>query len=155
MVVRDTNTSQTGVKWYCSNINGEGNNGNMQERPYNCDPKGLHPYVTVNISFPQCGNGDVDTTDPQKYPVNDHISHVVYAGSGGCPSSHTEVYPRLFITAKYNTSSGEGARLAGGADPATDFRSYYLEAWKPGKLQFFVDRCIRAGINCNSTPPAR
>src|SRR5215208_5191476 len=49
MVARDTNTSQTGVKWYCSNINGEGNNGNMQERPYNCDPKGLHPYVTVNI----------------------------------------------------------------------------------------------------------
>jgi hypothetical protein len=156
MVARDTNTSQTGVKWYCSNINGEGNNGNMQERPYNCDPKGLHPYVTVNISFPQCGNGDVDTTDPQKYPVNDHISHVVYAGSGGCPTpDHPEVYPRLFITAKYNTSFGEGALLAGGRDPATEFRSYYLEAWKPGKLKFLVDRCIRAGINCNSTLPAR
>jgi Domain of unknown function (DUF1996) len=160
MVARDTNTSQTGVKWYCSNINGEGNNGMMAERPYNCDPKGIYPYVTANISFPQCGNGDVDTTDPttdpqKKYPVNDHISHVVYAGSGGCPTpDHTEVYPRLFITAKYNTSFGEGALLAGGADPATDFRSYYLEAWKPGKLQFYIDRCIKAGINCNSTPPS-
>jgi hypothetical protein len=154
MVAHDTNTSQTGVKWYCSNTNGEGNNGNMQERPYNCNPNGTYPYVTVNISFPQCGNGDTDTTDPQKYPVNDHISHVVYAGSGGCPSSHPEVYPRLFITAKYNTSLGSGALLAGGRDPATDFRSYFFEAWKPGKLQFYVENCINAGINCNSTPPA-
>jgi hypothetical protein len=155
MVARDTNTSQTGVKWYCSNINGEGNNGNMQERPYNCNPNGTYPYVTANISFPQCGNGDVDTTDPQKYPVNDHISHVVYAGSGGCPpATHPNVYPRLFITAKYNTSRGSGALLAGGRDPATDFRSYFFEAWKPGKLQFLVENCINAGINCNSTRPA-
>jgi hypothetical protein len=155
MVAHDTNTSQTGVKWYCSNINGEGNNGNMQERPYNCNPNGIYPYVTANISFPQCGNGDVDTTDPQKYPVNDHISHVVYAGSGGCPpATHPNVYPRLFITAKYNTSRGSGALLAGGRDPATDFRSYFFEAWKPGKLQFLVENCINAGINCNSTRPA-
>jgi Domain of unknown function (DUF1996) len=161
MVARDTNTSQTGVKWYCSNINGEGNNGNMQERPYNCNPNGTYPYVTANISFPQCGNGDVDTTDPQKYPNppagpgNDHISHVVYAGSGGCPpDTHPNVYPRLFITAKYNTSRGSGALLAGGRDPATDFRSYFFEAWKPGKLQFLVENCINAGINCNSTRPA-
>jgi hypothetical protein len=153
MVARDTNNSQTGVKWYCSNINGEGNNGDMRERPYNCDPKGLYPYVTANISFPQCGNGDLDTTDPE-YPVNDHISHVVYAGSGGCPSSHPIAYPRLFTTAKYNTSRGRGARLAGGADPATGFRSYFFEAWQPGRLQFYVDNCIVAGINCNSTPPA-
>ena len=147
MVVRDSNTSQTGVKWYCSNINGEGNNGDMRERPYNCNASGLYPYVTANISFPQCGDGA--TTDSA-----DHISHVVYAGSGGCPSSHPVVYPRLFITAKYNTSSGRGARLAGGADPATDFRAYFFEAWQKGRLQFYVDRCIVAGINCNSTPPA-
>jgi hypothetical protein len=144
MVIRDTNTSQTGVKWYCSNINGEGNNGDMRESPYDC-MDGTYPYVTANISFPQCGDGRADSTD--------HISHVVYAGSAGCPSSHPNVYPRLFITAKYTTSLGEGALLAGGADPATDFRSYYFEAWKPGKLKFYVDACIRAGINCNSTPP--
>ena len=161
MVARDTNTSQTGVKWYCSNINGEGNNGNMQARPYNCNATGTYPYVTANISFPQCGNGDLDTTDPQKYPDppagpgNDHISHVVYAGSGGCPpDTHPKVYPRLFLTTKYNTSKGSGALLAGGRDPATDFRAYFFEAWQKGRLQFYVDRCIVAGINCNSTPPA-
>jgi Domain of unknown function (DUF1996) len=144
MVIRDRNTSQTNVKWYCSNINGEGNNGNFAERPYNCT-SGLYPYVTANISFPQCGDGRTDSAD--------HIGHVVYAGSSGCPRSHPNVYPRLFITAKYNTSRGGGARLAGGADPATDFRSYYLEAWEPGKLKFYVDACIVAGINCNASPP--
>jgi hypothetical protein len=161
MVARDTNNSQTGVKWYCSNINGEGNNGNMQARPYNCNATGTYPYVTANISFPQCGNGDLDTTDPQKYPAppagpgNDHISHVVYAGSGGCPpDTHPNVYPRLFLTTKYNTSKGSGALLAGGRDPATDFRAYFFEGWQKGRLQFYVDRCLRAGINCNSTPPA-
>jgi hypothetical protein len=145
MIVRDNNTSQTGVKWYCSNINGEGNNGDMRESPYDCTD-GTYPYVTANISFPQCGDGRADSTGSSS-------AHVVYAGSTGCPSSHPNVYPRLFITAKYNTSLGEGALLAGGADPATDFRSYYFEAWKPDKLKFYVDRCIRAGINCNASPP--
>jgi hypothetical protein len=145
MHIRDTDTSKTDVKWYCSNLNGEGNNGKFEPRPYDCDPGEGYPYVTTRITFPQCGNGKADSED--------HISHVVYAGSGGCPSSHPEVYPRLFITAKYNTSLGEGARMAGGADPRTGFHSYYFEAWQPGKLQFYVDACIRAGINCNSTPP--
>jgi hypothetical protein len=144
MHIRDTNTSKTDVKWYCSNISGEGNNGDFEPRPYDCKD-GLYPYVTTRITFPQCGNGLADSTN--------HISHVVYAGSAGCPSSHTEVYPRLFITAKYNTSLGSGARMADGSDPRTGFHSYYFEAWKLENLQHYVNACIVAGINCNSTPP--
>jgi Domain of unknown function (DUF1996) len=153
MVIRDRETNQTDLEWYCSNINGEGNNGKFAERPYNCTD-GTYPYVSAHITFPQCGNRDLDTTDPQKYPVNDHISHMVYPSSSGCPPSHPNEYPRLFIAAKYNTWQGDGARLAGGADPATDFRSYFFEAWKPGRLQFYIESCIGAGINCNETPPA-
>jgi hypothetical protein len=154
MLIRDRESSKTSVKWYCSNLNGEGNNGNMQERPYNCNPNGTYPWVTAHITFPQCGNGDTDTTDPQKYPVNDHISHVVYPSSGVCPTDHPIVFPRLFVTVKYNTSLGAGALLSSGADPATGFHVDYFEAWQPGRLQFYIDRCIKAGINCNSTPPA-
>jgi hypothetical protein len=164
MLIRDRESSKTSVKWYCSNINGEGNNGNMQERPYNCNKNGTYPWVTAHITFPQCGNGDIDTTDPQKYPNppdgpgNDHISHVVYPSSGGCPPDHPIVFPRLFVTVKYNTSLGAGAKLAASdpdhADPATNFHVDYFEAWEPGRLQFYIDKCIKAGINCNSTPPA-
>jgi hypothetical protein len=145
MIIRDRNTSRTDVKWYCANLNGEGNNGIFAERPYDCNPTGTYPYVTARITFPQCGNGATDSAD--------HISHVVYAGANGCPSTHRRVYPRLFISAKYNTSRGAGALLAGGVDPATGFYSGYFEAWHPGQLQKYVDACIRAGINCRSAPP--
>jgi hypothetical protein len=147
MVIRDRETMKTNVDWYCSNLNGEGNNGDLRERPYNCKANGTYPWVTAHITFPQCGDGRID--DP-----TDHISHVVYPSSSGCPSSHPNVYPRLFITAKYNTSLGSGALLAGGRDPGTSFTSYFFEGWQKGRLQFYIDRCIKAGINCNSTPPA-
>jgi Domain of unknown function (DUF1996) len=147
MAIKDRESSKTNVDWYCSNLNGEGNNGDMRARPYNCNPNGTYPWVTAHITFPQCGApGATDSTD--------HISHVVYPSSSGCPTDYPVAYPRLFITAKYNTSQGSGALLAGGRDPATSFTAYFFEAWKPGRLQFYIDRCIKAGINCNSTPPA-
>jgi Domain of unknown function (DUF1996) len=154
MVIRDQETMKTNVDWYCSNLNGEGNNGDMRERPYNCNPNGTYPWVTAHITFPQCGKGDIDTTDPQKYPVNDHISHMAYPSSSGCPRSHPFVFPRLFVTVKYATSLGKGALLAGeNSDPATGFHVDYFEAWQPDRLQFYIDKCIMAGINCNSIPP--
>jgi hypothetical protein len=140
MLIRDRNNSRTDVRWFCSGLSGEGNNGKFTERPYDCDPTTVYKYVTARITFPQCGNGRLDSTD--------HISHMAYAGDNGCPSTHPHVFPRLFITAKYNTSYGAGSVLAGGEDPATGFHADYFEAWQPGTLEFFVDRCIRGGINC-------
>jgi hypothetical protein len=162
MLIRDSTSSKASVKWFCSNINGEGNNGNLQERPYNCKATGTYPWVTAHITFPQCGNEDTDTYPP-KYRVvsnvgngTDHISHMAYPSSSGCPSSHPIVFPRLFVTVKYSTSLGKGALLAGeNSDPATGFHVDYFEAWQPTRLQFYIDKCIMAGINCNSTPPAR
>jgi hypothetical protein len=150
MVIKDRESMKTNVDWYCSNLNGEGYNAVLRERPYNCKSTGTYPYVTAHITFPQCGDGRLD--DP-----TDHISHVVYPGSGGCPKDHPQVYPRLFITAKYNTWQGAGALLAGRTgptDPGTSFTAYFFEAWKPDRLEFYIDSCIKAGINCNSTPPA-
>jgi hypothetical protein len=148
MLIRDRESSKTNVKWYCSNLNGEGNNGNMQESPYNCKAGGTYPWVTAHITFPQCGDGRLDGDPP------DHISHVVYPSSGGCPLDHPQVFPRLFVTVKYATSRGAGALLSSGADPAKDFHVDFFEAWQQGRLQFYIDSCIKAGINCNSTPPA-
>ena len=152
MLIRDSTSPKASVKWYCSNTNGEGNNGNMQASPYNCNPSGTYPWVTAQITFPQCGaTGATDSED--------HISHVVYPSSGGCPPDHPVVYPRLFVTVKYATSLGKGALLSAietdpdHADPATNFHVDYFEAWQEGRLQFYIDKCIKAGINCNSIPP--
>jgi hypothetical protein len=140
MVIHDRNNRQTQVSWFCSGLNGEGNNGKFAKRPYDCDPDGLHPYVTARITFPQCGTGATDSRD--------HIRHMAYAGDRGCPRSHPREFPRLFITAKYDTSRGAGSRMAGGEDPATGFHADYFEAWQPGTLESFVEACIRGGINC-------
>ena len=145
MVIRDRNNSKTDVRWFCSGLT-EGNNGIYRERPYDCDPTTAQKYVSVRITFPQCGNGRLDSAD--------HISHMVYAGENGCPNTHPREFVRLFITVKYDTSLGANSRLATTEpDPAhavsrTGFHADYFEAWKPGTLQFFVDRCIKAGINC-------
>jgi hypothetical protein len=150
MWIKDRESMKTNVDWYCSNINGEGNNGVLRERPYNCKSTGTYPYVTAHITFPQCGAAGA--TDS-----GDHISHVVYPSSNGCPTDWPVVYPRLFITAKYKTSLGSGALLAGPTgptDPGTSFNAYFFEGWKPDRLQFYIDSCIKAGINCNSSPPA-
>jgi hypothetical protein len=145
MVIHDRNNSKTDVKWYCSSTNGEGNNGIYRDHPYDCDTTTPYKSVTARITFPQCGDGRLDSTD--------HISHMVYAGDNGCPKDHPYVFPRLFIHAKYDTSLGANAQLApatgdAASDPATGFHADYFEAWKPGTLQYFVDHCIKAGINC-------
>jgi hypothetical protein len=148
MVIRDRNNSKTYVKWYCSSTDGQGSNGIYRDRPYDCDTTTPYKSVTARITFPQCGDGRLD--DP-----TDHISHMVYAGDNGCPKDHPQVFPRLFIHAKYDTSLGANSKLAiaqgedpAHADPGTGFHADYIEAWQPGTLQFFVDRCIHAGINC-------
>lgn len=140
MVIHDRNNWQTQVSWFCSGLNGEGNNGKFFERPYDCNPDGRHPYVTSRITFPQCGTGANNSRD--------HIRHMAYAGDHGCPRSHPHEFPRLFITAKYDTSRGARSRMSGGEDPATGFHADYFEAWKPGTQESFVDACIRGGINC-------
>jgi hypothetical protein len=146
MVIHDRNNSQTNVKWFCSGLT-TGNNGIYREHPYDCDPTKDKKYVSVRITFPQCGDGRLDSAD--------HISHMVYAGDNGCPETHPHEFVRLFITAKYDTSLGADSQLAATepvdpahADPGTGFHADWFEAWQPGTLQFFVDRCIRAGINC-------
>jgi hypothetical protein len=147
MVIRDRNTSKTDVKWYCSSTDGQGSNGIYRDRPYDCNTTTPYKSVTARITFPQCGTGATDSAD--------HISHMVYAGDNGCPKDHPQVFPRLFIHAKYDTALGANSKLAiaqgedpAHADPGTGFHADYIEAWKPGTLQYFVDHCIKAGINC-------
>jgi len=147
MVIRDRNNNQTRVRWFCSGLTGEGNNGKFAERPYDCDRSTPYKYVTTRITFPQCGTGATNSRN--------HISHMVYAGDNGCPKTHPHVFPRVNITLKYDTSLGARSRLAASAgedpdhsDPATGFHADYFEGWKPGTLEPFVDACIRGGINC-------
>jgi hypothetical protein len=157
MVIRDDGTSKTRVQWYCSGLT-TGKNNIFRDRPYDCDPKSDTNYVTTHIRFPQCGAVNPDGS------VNGDL---VYAGSGGCPKDHPHVFPRLSLAVKYDTPLGANSRLATAADdtdsahadPGTGFHADYFEAWKPNAalannvgtadaLQYFIDHCIKAGIDC-------
>jgi len=80
---------------------------------------------------------------------------MAYADTNGCPKQYPYVFPRLAITMKYSTSLGAGSQLApatgdASSDPATGFHADFFEAWKPGTLDYFVEHCIHAGINCQN-----
>jgi hypothetical protein len=156
MVIRDDGTSKTRVQWYCSGLT-TGKNNIFRDRPYDCAPNSDAKYVTTHIRFPQCG-----AVNPEDGSVNGDL---VYAGSGGCPKDHPHVFPRLSLAVKYDTSLGANSQLAIGqgedpahADPGTGFHADYFEAWKPNAalqnggtadaLQYFIDHCIKAGIDC-------
>jgi hypothetical protein len=120
-------------------------------------------------------DGRPDDPNTPNIDESEHISHMAYAGDNGCPKDHPLVFPRLILTVKYDTSLGANSQLAiyrgddpvqkedpSMADPGMGFHADYFEAWKtdaafkdtyPTKgtadsLQFFVDHCIKAGINC-------
>ncbi len=99
--------------------------------------------VAFRMNYPNCGNGQVDSAD--------HNSHVVYPVNGHCPADHPEVYPELIPIVHYGTRFGEGAKLSSG-DPWMMLHSDYMEGWDPSRLQAFINRCNKAGINCKHQP---
>src|SRR5215218_3879758 len=50
MVIHDSNTGKTDVKWYCSGQT-VGNNGDYRASPYDCKPHSHYPWVTARITF--------------------------------------------------------------------------------------------------------
>lgn len=132
------NVPEAQAVWSCTN--GTGFLHNMTQRPTNCPGGGS---VTFRMYFPQCGTGKADSPD--------HRSHVVYPEHGRCPASHPQVYPQIIPIVHYDTSQGQGARLASG-DAWTTLHSDYFEAWNRAHLQRFIDKCNKAEINCKHQP---
>jgi hypothetical protein len=143
------NVPDSNVYWTC-NL-GTGKDGDTRyDYPQNCIGGS---YNTLHIFFPQCGNGDLDTVDPNKYPVNDHRSHMAFPGKDGqCPEKYPIVYPRINFAVQYQAQNAAGAQLSSG-DAYTEAHTDAFEAWGDQQnLQDLIDKCIKSGVNCGKAP---
>lgn len=116
--------------WSC-----EQDASNMQATPVDCG-SGM---MVLHVKFPNCWDG-VHTDS------SDHRSHVRYASSSACPSSHPVKVPEIFLHVRFEPgASGSGYKLSDGTvTPHADF----WNTWRQSSLEQLVRDCLRAGVNC-------
>jgi hypothetical protein len=115
--------------------------------------------LVVRIFFPDClavnSSGqpltDTDPNDPNAIP---HRSHMVDAGSAGCPPSHPYPVPRLQTNFQFPIPTTRGKpTLSSGAH--STMHADFFNAWQEGTLEDLVARCINKApfSGTNAKPP--
>ncbi|MDP9241871.1 MAG: DUF1996 domain-containing protein [Actinomycetota bacterium] len=145
------------VSWNC------GGSSPSSAHPYNCSPyaggNATVDGVTGYVDFPQCWDGvNLDSSD--------HVSHMAYEGSGGCPADHPVLIPRLRLRVHFGIwDPCVGATPCGPSDPDTNVKLtlssgpyYTLHAdfwniWKQPALDALVSECLNAHIACGEPTP--
>jgi hypothetical protein len=148
------------VQWRCMNT------GTFSTKPPSrCD----NGKLVVRIMFPDClavvaGSNPMkpltDTADdPSRFPTNDHRSHMVAAGSAGCPTTHPYQVPRLQTNFLFKdtilTKKGQPTLSSDhqGDPPGSTMHADYFNAWQEGTLEDLVKRCINdAPFTAGSKP---
>lgn len=132
------------VNWNCgfdSTGNGTAFSPGMQQ----CSPG---QFVRLTLAFPQCWNGrDLDSPD--------HQSHMAWADGTGCPASHPVALAQVTMNFYWPVPDGGNAswRLASdmyaGGDAGWSGHADWWNGWDPAVEQVWIDRCVRAGIDCS------
>lgn len=107
--------------------------------PSSCASKPLR----LRIEFPNCWNG-------RQLDSADHMSHMTYARSGGCPTSHPVPVPALSLNFRYKISGSlSGVRLSSGG--VHSGHADFWNAWDQDVQADLVRTCLNAGRICNSS----
>jgi hypothetical protein len=130
---------------------------------YTClNAPGYQPYKSIPVCnvgdemnimliFPQCWDG-INLDSPN------HKSHMAYAMyGGGCPRTHPWPVPEVTYNTRYRVGPGDDPRAWRLSSDMYDrskpggFSNHgdWFNGWKPEVMQTFVDRCVRAGIDCH------
>ena len=106
------------------------------------------PDLRVDINFPDCSNGQADSTD--------HKSHMAYSqpaadGSGRwvCPSTHPTHVPRLSLKYRFATTGGPGVSLVTGDMSTT--HADFMNGWDEERLAELVRDCLGTDEYCGGT----
>lgn len=115
-------------------------------RPPDCGPD---RELTLNITFPQCWNGELDSPD--------HRSHVVYPRNGVCPASHPLILQSLQMKAHWGRGavpSFSAASLASGGDGLSAHADLFVQS-DTDRQDLLNAYCVVGGRNCGeaATPP--
>jgi Domain of unknown function (DUF1996) len=104
--------------------------------------------LVLRIFFPDCLQEDANGP---LLDSADHRSHMVAAGSAGCPSTHPISVPRLQTNFQFPIPTTRGKpKLSSGA--YSTMHADFFNAWQEGKLEDLVARCINAGPFTASKP---
>jgi hypothetical protein len=106
------------------------------------------PDLRVDINFPDCSNGQADSTD--------HKSHMAYSqpaadgrGQWVCPATHPTLMPRLSLEYRFATTGGPGVRFSSG-DMSTAHADF-MNGWDEERLAQLVRDCLNADEYCGGT----
>jgi hypothetical protein len=133
--------------------------------PTRCGDNGT---LVVRIFFPDClavveGSNPMkpltDTADdPARFPDNDHRSHMVDAGSAGCPSDYPYPVPRLQTNFLFHIPTTRGEPLLATENNTGKYPTMHADffnAWQEGTLEDLVARCInKAPFTASNPKPA-
>ncbi|GAB3258083.1 hypothetical protein GCM10027456_36420 [Kineosporia babensis] len=98
--------------------------------------------LIARIAAPGCWDG-------RHLDVSGHRSHLAWAASGQCPSSHPVAIPTLLVRVVYPIDAAQGVKVSGLKDAEYGFGA--VAGWQPKVLRQLVGECINAGEHCGET----
>lgn len=129
------------VEWRCQG-------GNWSPTPPT--RRGDNATLVVRVFFPDCLQ--VDANGRPLLDSADHRSHMVDAGSAGCPSTHPYPVPRLQTNFQFSMPTTRGkVKLSSGA--YSTMHADFFNAWRPKTLRALVAHCIRNVAPTRPRPP--
>ena len=102
-------------------------------------PEARGSLLRLHVRFPSCWNG-------RQLDSADHKSHMAYARSPSCPSTHPFAVPQITLIYTYPTRGGEGFSLASGGQYSA--HADFFNAWNLGTLRKLVEDCLNALVHC-------
>jgi chitodextrinase len=123
--------------WGCSNNSESG----KPTEPVNCSTG----IISLHLGFPNCWNGVKVAGDQIR------AGTMRFPSSGVCPSGFPIVLPRLIERFEYPVGTdSSGITLASG--PTYTVHADFWNTWKQSSLEYLVDHCLNAGIDCGTDP---
>ncbi len=105
-------------------------------------------FVRLTLAFPQCWDGrNLDSADHQR--------HMAWADGTGCPSTHPVAVPQVTMNVYWTVPAGGNGRwrlssdMYNGGDAGWSGHADWWNGWDPAVEQIWIDRCVRAGIDCS------
>jgi len=101
--------------------------------------------MVVSYMFPNCWDG-VNLDSP------DHKSHMAYPSENRCPTTHPVAIPRLEAFVRYLVGTSPIGTVTMSSGPYYTAHMDFFGAWKPATLNWLLDNCINAGVDCGKNP---
>jgi hypothetical protein len=120
---------------------GPGSGTNLPRPPTTCSSG----VMVISVRFPSCWNGmQLDTFD--------HISHMRYPVSGGCPSTHPAKIVRVETFFRYPVPAGPTFSTGLSSGPYWTIHADFVMAWDRTAFAALVKMCIVDRAPCDVDP---